>query len=132
LIHDKKSKKLNPVYWQRGRFCLQILVSLYQMIALQKGRFLEYSLRNHTQLLLREHTQVLPSLVLLRLPPDISRFLSFPLLLKNENCGLSIFVFQNASKRLVFAFFPFFPRFFAPKHSSPFYIFAVTHWSSIP
>jgi len=30
------------------------------MIPLQKGRFLEYSLRNRTLLLLREHTQVLP------------------------------------------------------------------------
>src|SRR6056297_3676914 len=40
--------------------------------------------------------------------PISSVFTDFLLLLKNENCELSIFVFQNASKRHVLAFFSFF------------------------
>jgi len=51
-------------------------------------------------------------------------FTDFLHILKNENCDLSIFVFQNATQWHVFSLFD---AFFAPKNHSPFHMFAVAH-----
>jgi len=67
---------------------------------------------------------VLPSLVLLQLPPDIFRFHRFPNPFEKRKLRVVNFCF---SKRLEEACFGFFIAFFVSKHNSPFYIFAVAH-----